>query len=72
MPEATILSEVKTTLQRAPGEPVVVRAITYVMPGQPPRTVWVDDAKYTDLVLRDAIRADQAKLAVQIERKITI
>lgn len=70
--KVTILSEQELTVSPRPGVTKQVVAVTYLAPGLPPRTIWIDKDKYTEDNLKQVIRQDMEQAAKQKQRTITL
>ena len=72
MTEVTIISEEEIPHYQPDGGVTVMIAVTYTANDRPPRTVWIDKPKYSDAVLRQAIRSDMEKAAAEAPRKLEL
>jgi len=69
--EVEILREEEISIVRGQ-QTIPVIAITYQAAGYPPRTVFIDKAKYDEKALREAIKADLEQVKVAKPRRITL
>jgi len=69
--EVEILREEEISIVRGQ-QTIPVMAVTYQAAGYPPRTVFIDKAKYDEKALREAIKADLEQVKAVKPRKITL
>jgi len=72
MPEVTIISEEQIPQYLPTGEAVIMIAVTYTAENRPPRTVWIDKAKYSTELVRQAIKADMARAVTEAPKRLEI
>lgn len=70
--EVEIIDESEITTYPRLGEEKKQIAVTYVAPGYPPRTIFIDKEKYSEEALKKAILEDLKKLKMRKARTLKL